>query len=128
MIRCPAVTNVSLFASAISFPASIAAIVGRIPNIPTIAVTRISASDNVELLAEKIRRIPKTIHQHLDLIAGLPYEDLESFGKSFDFVMALKPDALQLGFLKILNGTQMADMAFTGGWKWMETPAYETYF
>lgn len=87
----------------------------------------VNRSDNVELLAEKIRRIPKTIHQHLDLIAGLPYEDLESFGKSFDFVMALKPDALQLGFLKILNGTQMADMAFAGGWKWMETPAYETF-
>ncbi|MCQ2240931.1 B12-binding domain-containing radical SAM protein [Treponema sp.] len=87
----------------------------------------VNRSDNVELLAEKIRRIPKTIHQHLDLIAGLPYEDLESFGKSFDFVMALKPDALQLGFLKILNGTQMADMASEGGWKWMETPAYETF-
>lgn len=87
----------------------------------------INRSTNVEALAEKIRRIPRTIHQHLDLIAGLPYEDLESFGKSFDFVMALRPDALQLGFLKILGGTLMEQYAKENGWKWMESPAYETF-
>ena len=87
----------------------------------------INRSTNVEELAEKIRRIPRTIHQHLDLIAGLPYEDLESFGHSYDFVMALRPDALQLGFLKILGGTQMEAYAKENGWKWMESPAYETF-
>lgn len=87
----------------------------------------VNRSDNVEVLAQKIRRIPRTIHQHLDLIAGLPFEDLESFGRSYDFVMDLRPDALQLGFLKILNGTGMADIASKNGWKWMETPVYETF-
>ena len=47
------------------------------------------------------------IHQHLDLIAGLPYEDLESFQKSFDDVYAMQPDQLQLGFLKVLKGSAM---------------------
>ena len=87
----------------------------------------INRSPNTEKLAEKIRRIPRTIHQHLDLIAGLPFEDLESFGKSYDFVMALRPDALQLGFLKILNGTVMEKYASENGWKWMESPVYETF-
>ncbi len=87
----------------------------------------INRSTNTEVLAAKIRRIPRTIHQHLDLIAGLPYEDLESFGHSYDFVMDLRPDALQLGFLKILGGTQMEKFAGSNGWKWMESPAYETF-
>ncbi|MBO4705557.1 MAG: DUF4080 domain-containing protein [Spirochaetaceae bacterium] len=87
----------------------------------------INRSTNIEELAEKIKRIPRTIHQHLDLIAGLPYEDLESFGHSYDFVMGLRPDALQLGFLKVLNGTEMEKYAKDNGWKWMESPAYETF-
>lgn len=87
----------------------------------------INRSTNTEDLAAKIKRIPRTIHQHLDLIAGLPYEDLESFGRSFDFVMNLRPDALQLGFLKILGGTVMEKYASEHGWKWMETPVYETF-
>ncbi len=86
----------------------------------------VNRSDNIQGLASKIRRIPRTIHQHLDLIAGLPYEDLLSFGKSYDYVMALKPDALQLGFLKVLDGTLMADIAQKNGWQWMHTPVYET--
>lgn len=87
----------------------------------------VNRSSNIEILAEKIRQIPRTIHQHLDLIAGLPHEDLESFGKSYDFVMNLRPDALQLGFLKVLEGTEMAKYASKNGWKWMETPVYETF-
>lgn len=87
----------------------------------------VNRSDNIEKLAENIRRIPRTIHQHLDLIAGLPYEDLESFGRSFDFVMALKPDALQLGFLKVLHGTPMEKYAAANNWKWMSQPVYETF-
>ncbi|MBQ5538316.1 MAG: radical SAM protein, partial [Treponema sp.] len=87
----------------------------------------INRSANTEELAAKIKRIPRTIHQHLDLIAGLPFEDLESFGKSYDFVMSLRPDALQLGFLKILGGTVMEKYASENGWKWMESPVYETF-
>ena len=90
-------------------------------------LSAINRSANIEKLAEKISRIPRTIHQHLDLIAGLPFEDLESFGRSYDFVMKLRPDALQLGFLKILSGTEMEKYARDKGWKWMESPAYETF-
>lgn len=87
----------------------------------------VNRSPNVEKLAQNIKRIPRTIHQHLDLIAGLPYENLESFGKSFDFVMSLEPDALQLGFLKVLHGTQMEKYAIENGWKWSKNPVYETF-
>ncbi|MBQ0050703.1 MAG: DUF4080 domain-containing protein [Treponema sp.] len=87
----------------------------------------VNRSDNTEVLSQKIRRIPRTIHQHLDLIAGLPYENLEIFGHSYDYVMDLRPDALQLGFLKVLNGTEMAEFASKNGWKWMENPVYETF-
>ena len=51
------------------------------------------------------------IHQHLDLIAGLPGEDLDSFHKSFDDVFAMEPEQLQLGFLKVLRGTKIHRMA-----------------
>ncbi len=87
----------------------------------------VGRSPETTKLAENIRRIPRTIHTHLDLIAGLPYEDLESFGRSYDFVMALRPDALQLGFLKVLHGTTMEDYAKENGWKWMAEPPYETF-
>ena len=58
-------------------------------------------------VAENISRLRQNnnMHLHLDLIAGLPYEDYETFGKSFDYVYSLKPDMLQLGFLKVLHGT-----------------------
>lgn len=87
----------------------------------------VGRSANVEKLAQNVRRIPRTIHQHLDLIAGLPYEDLESFGKSFDFIMSLKPDAFQLGFLKVLSGTRMEKYAQENGWRWSKNPVYETF-
>lgn len=53
----------------------------------------------------------KNIHQHLDLIAGLPFEDYERFQKSFDDIYAWKPDQLQLGFLKVLKGSYMYEHA-----------------
>lgn len=85
----------------------------------------IERSAGTEKLAENIKQLPRTIHSHLDLIAGLPFENAESFGKSFDFAMALNPDALQLGFLKVLHGTQMERYCTENGWKWMENPPYE---
>lgn len=87
----------------------------------------INRSDNIEKIFKNVSRIPRTIHQHLDLIAGLPFENLDSFGKSFDFVMSLKPDALQLGFLKILHGTQMEKYAKENGWKYQEKSVYEVF-
>ncbi len=49
----------------------------------------------------------RNIHQHLDLIAGLPYEDYDTFHQSFNDVYQMKPDQLQLGFLKVLKGSLM---------------------
>ncbi|MCQ2573189.1 MAG: B12-binding domain-containing radical SAM protein [Treponema sp.] len=82
-------------------------------------------SPETETLRKNILRIPKTIHTHLDLIAGLPFEDLDSFGRSFDFVMSMEPDALQLGFLKVLFGAPINQYCSSAGWKWMATPPYE---
>lgn len=64
---------------------------------------------NLETLRENVYRVRKNanIHQHLDLIAGLPFEDYDSFHKSFQDVYAMRPDQLQLGFLKILKGSFM---------------------
>lgn len=87
----------------------------------------VNRSADLKKLSCNIKRIPKTIHTHLDLIAGLPFEDLKTFGSSFDFVMSLKPDALQLGFLKVLPGTPMESYAKSGGWRWGSTPVYETF-
>ena len=58
-----------------------------------------------------VREIQKgrNIHQHLDLIAGLPFEDYDSFRRSFADVYRLKPQQLQLGFLKVLSGSYMAE-------------------
>ena len=53
----------------------------------------------------------RNIHQHLDLIAGLPYEDYDRFRQSFDDVYAMEPDQLQLGFLKVLKGSRMQEEA-----------------
>lgn len=68
------------------------------------------------------------IHQHLDLIAGLPYEDYESFGKSFDEVFSLGPNQLQLGFLKVLKGSYMHEMAEEYGLVYTQEPPYEVLF
>ena len=85
----------------------------------------VSRSPEIEKLAHNVRQIPKSIHCHLDLIAGLPHEDLESFGHSFDFVMSLHPDEMQLGFLKVLYGTKMKEIATQNDFRWMKTAPYE---
>lgn len=67
----------------------------------------------------------ENVHQHLDLIAGLPYEDYESFKKSFCDVYALKPQQLQLGFLKVLKGAYMQEMAEVYGCVYKSKEPYE---
>jgi len=70
----------------------------------------------------------KNIHQHLDLIAGLPYEGYESFGKSFDRVYGMKPEQLQLGFLKVLKGSYMHEKANDYGLVYRSNPPYEVLY
>ena len=67
----------------------------------------------------------RNIHQHLDLIAGLPYEDYDIFHKSFNDVYQMKPDQLQLGFLKVLKGSLMQKEAEGYGIVYKEKEPYE---
>lgn len=65
------------------------------------------------------------IHQHLDLIVGLPYENYERFGCSFDDLYAHEPDQLQLGFLKVLKGTMMEEEVKKYSILYRNQPPYE---
>ena len=67
----------------------------------------------------------RNIHQHLDLIAGLPYEDYDTFHQSFNDVYRMKPDQLQLGFLKVLKGSLMQKEAEGYGIVYKEKEPYE---
>ena len=67
----------------------------------------------------------RNIHQHLDLIAGLPYEDYDTFHRSFNDVYQMKPDQLQLGFLKVLKGSLMQGEAEKYGIVHKEKEPYE---
>lgn len=81
-------------------------------------------------VARVVRRIHAggNVHQHLDLIAGLPHEDYESFGKSFDDVYALRPEQLQLGFLKVLKGSYMKEHEAEYGLVHKSQPPYEVLY
>lgn len=76
-------------------------------------LTEIKRTMNIEQLKKVMLTINsfQNTHQHLDLIAGLPYETLEIFKNSFDEAYAMKPNQLQLGFLKVLKGSYMETMA-----------------
>ena len=78
-------------------------------------------------ICKKVRAVAEgeNVHQHLDLIAGLPYEDYESFQKSFCDVYALRPQQLQLGFLKVLKGAYMEEMADAYGCVYKSGEPYE---
>ncbi len=85
---------------------------------------------NVDRLEQIVARINSgnNVHQHLDLIAGLPYEDYESFGRSFDRVYAMGPEQLQLGFLKVLTGSEMHARAEEFGICYTDKPPYEVLY
>lgn len=65
------------------------------------------------------------IHQHLDLIVGLPWEDYQSFRNSFNEVYEMKPEQLQLGFLKVLKGSYLSEKAEEYGIRFKQKPPYE---
>lgn len=67
----------------------------------------------------------RNIHQHLDLIAGLPYEDYSSFANSFNDVYEIRPEKLQLGFLKLLKGSGLRIDEKKYGYKYLDKPPYE---
>lgn len=80
--------------------------------------------DKVKANVDAVKRFHNT-HQHLDLIAGLPFEDYESFIKSFNDVYQMQPDQLQLGFLKVLKGSFMESQAEKYQMKFHREPPYE---
>lgn len=83
---------------------------------------------------EKLKKIVASLHKehnvhiHLDLIAGLPYEDYESFVHSFNEVYIMEPEQLQLGFLKVLKGSYMREKAFEYGINYTFKPPYEVLY
>ena len=87
----------------------------------------INRQDNWEKLSANVKRLLSfgNMHIHVDLIAGLPYEDLPTFAQSFDDVYGLGADMLQLGFLKVLPGTQMRRETEQHDLRYMDEPPYE---
>ncbi|MBR5508840.1 MAG: B12-binding domain-containing radical SAM protein [Lachnospiraceae bacterium] len=90
-------------------------------------VRKIDRTMDIQKVADVVAKVKSfgNIHQHLDLIAGLPEEDLESFKRSFDDVFRMEPEQLQLGFLKVLKGAKMHQKALEYGISYHTQPVYE---
>lgn len=93
-------------------------------------VREIRRKMDFDRVARVVRRLSENhnVHLHLDLIAGLPLEDFTSFGRSFDQVYALRPQQLQLGFLKVLKGAYMYEKAADYGCVYRQKEPYEVLF
>lgn len=90
-------------------------------------IVDVERKSDFELLKKRVIEIKagKNIHLHLDLIAGLPKEDYQTFSKSFNDVMAIRPEQLQLGFLKVLKGSKMHKKRAIYDIIYREFPPYE---
>jgi radical SAM superfamily enzyme YgiQ (UPF0313 family) len=91
------------------------------------SIDRITRLDRVFYNVERLKK-SGNIHLHLDLIAGLPYEDYDTFKVSFNEVYSLKPHQLQLGFLKLLKGSKLRNEACVHGYSFRLYPPYEALF
>ena len=91
------------------------------------ALQAIRRQTDTELLKAQVKKLIAlgNIHVHLDLIAGLPWEDYETFAVSFNETLALKPHRLQLGFLKLLKGSGLRSIAEEYGYAYTDYPPYE---
>ncbi|MGM0507550.1 MAG: DUF4080 domain-containing protein [Fusobacteriota bacterium] len=88
------------------------------------AINRKNDLDKLRHTIQKLKSY-NNIHIHLDLIAGLPYETYELLKRSFEYIYTLNADMFQLGFLKILKGTQIEREAKKHGYKYLDFPPYE---
>ena len=90
-------------------------------------ITEIRRKMNFEEVKRIVKRVQEkgNVHQHLDLIAGLPYEDYERFAQSFRDVYALHPEQLQLGFLKVLKGSYMHEKTKDYQLLYQDRPPFE---
>lgn len=91
------------------------------------AINRRMDVERLEHIVAALRK-NDNIHLHLDLIAGLPHEDYDSFVTSFNRVYAMRPEQLQLGFLKVLKGSPMAEKADEYGIAYLSKPPYEVLY
>lgn len=91
------------------------------------ALAKIDRQMDFKKLSSVVNKISqgRNIHQHLDLIVGLPEEDYFSFRKSFDDVFELRPEKLQVGFLKLLKGSGLRNRALDYGYIYSDNPPYE---
>ena len=87
----------------------------------------INRKTDCKVLKENIKKLisVRNMHIHIDLIAGLPFEDMKSFENSFDTAFNLRSDMLQLGFLKLLHGAPMRDFPEKFPCEYRKTPPYE---
>lgn len=94
-------------------------------NRPTLEA--VNRRGDILLAGDRIRQVmaPGNVHIHLDLIAGLPYEGYDEFARSFRETYALRPHALQLGFLKVLKGTTIRDRWEEYGYAYRSHPPYQ---
>lgn len=83
--------------------------------------------EDIKKVVERIK-VMGNIHQHLDLIAGLPLEDYASFEKSFNDVIGVRPEQFQLGFLKLLKGSGLRERAEHYGLIYKAEPPYEILY
>ncbi len=88
------------------------------------AVRRKSNWQNLKTNIERLQSA-SNIHLHLDLIAGLPYESYKRFARSFNDVFSLLPDVIQLGFLKLLKGSEIRAAAREHGYLFQDNPPYQ---
>ena len=93
-------------------------------------IKAINRKTNFQKISENVKRLSeeRNVHQHLDLIAGLPFEDYDSFRNSFNDVYELRPEQFQLGFLKVLKGTPIVIDSETHGIVYKDIPPYEVLF
>jgi hypothetical protein len=91
------------------------------------AIKRPMSFSKIKTIVRRIKSLG-TIHQHLDLIAGLPYEDYTSFKQSFNDIITLRPEQFQLGFLKLLNGSGLKKKALTYGIAYQDEAPYEVLY
>lgn len=98
-----------------------------VQTVNTETLKEIRRTSDIDRLSSVVKRIigNGNIHVHLDLIAGLPFEDYESFINSFNVVYAMKPHQLQLGFLKVLKGSYMYEKAADYCIQYTDEPPYE---
>ena len=90
-------------------------------------IKEIRRKTSFEKISEKVKRVQEgnNVHQHLDLIAGLPFEGYDSFKSSFNDVYGLRPQQLQLGFLKVLKGSYMYEKKEDYGCRYKHREPYE---